>query len=60
MYDQKFNIILERLYNQVDCEKIDHDGALKDINGYLGKTEFYRDKIKLNPITESEFFNILH
>lgn len=56
IYDQKFNIILEKLYNQVDCEKIDHDESLKDVYGYLGKTEHYREKVKLYPITEEEFF----
>jgi hypothetical protein len=60
IYDQKFNIILERLYNRVDCEKIDNDDALKDVNGYLGQTQYYRDKIKLAPISESDFFNILN
>ena len=56
IYDQKFNIILEKLYNQVDWEKIDHDESLKDVYGYLGKTEHYREKVKLYPITEEEFF----
>ena len=56
IYDQKFNIILEKLYNQVDCEKIDHDESLKDVYGYLGKTVHYREKVKLYPITEEEFF----
>jgi Ca2+-binding EF-hand superfamily protein len=60
LYDQKFNIIQEKLYNSVDCMKIDADASLKDVNGYLGKTEHYRDKIVLVPITESEFFKVLH
>jgi hypothetical protein len=60
IYDQKFNIILEKLYNDVDCKKIDHDASLKDAMGYLGKTEAYREKFKLYPISEEEFLQVLH
>ena len=55
IYDQKFNIILEKLYNDVDCKKIDHDASLKDAMGYLGKTDAYREKFALSPISEDEF-----
>ena len=60
IYFQKFNIILEKLYNDVDCKKIDHDASLKDAMGYLGKTEAYREKFKLYPISEEEFMQVLH
>ena len=60
IYDQKFNIILEELYDKVDCEKIDKDDALKDAMGYIGKTEHYRDKLILSTISEDEFFQVIH
>ena len=60
IYDQKFNIILEKLYNDVDCKKIDHDASLKDAMGYLGKTDAYREKFVLSPISEDEFLQVLH
>lgn len=60
IYDQKYNIMQEKIYSSVDCTKIDNDESLKDVNGYLGKTEHYRDKLALTPISEAEFLSILN
>ena len=54
IYDQKYTNILDKMYYQFDTDKF-VDNALTDEMGYLGKSEFYRDKHALTPIDEEEF-----
>jgi hypothetical protein len=44
IYDQKFNLILEKMYNKVDVDGFIQTDEPQDINGYLGKTTFYRSQ----------------
>ena len=46
MYDQKYLIVLEKMYNKVDMATLDNsDGEEpQDVNGYLGQTKYYRPK----------------
>jgi hypothetical protein len=38
IYDQKFNIVIEKMYNKVDVADTEGQDDPKDVNGYLGKT----------------------
>ena len=58
IYDQKFTNILTKIYANFDSDKF-VDNALTDHMGYLGKTEHYREKFALRPITEDEFIKII-
>jgi hypothetical protein len=42
IYDQKYSIILDKMYNKVDVA--DHEGVDQptDVMGYIGKTKYYR------------------
>ena len=42
LYDQKYNLILDRMYNKVDVTNFEGIDEPTDVNGYLGKTKFYR------------------
>ena len=42
IYDQKYSIILEKMYKKVDVSNFEGTDEPEDINGYLGKTKFYR------------------
>ena len=54
LYDQKYSILLSKLYKKVDVQEDDGKDDPVDEAGYLG--EFYREKQKgLIPITEEEF-----
>ena len=59
IYDQKFSIILENMYKQVDVYNTNGDDDPKDITGYLGKTEFYRDRVILKPFQESRLLRVI-
>lgn len=43
IYDQKYNVILEKMYSKVDVANFEGTDEPMDPNGYLGKTKFYRD-----------------
>jgi hypothetical protein len=38
IYDQKYNIILDKMYNKVDVADTEGLDEPQDINGYVGKT----------------------
>ena len=42
IYDQKYNIILDKMYQKVDVTNFEGADEPEDINGYFGKTKFYR------------------
>lgn len=42
IYDQKYNLILDKMYNKVDVTNFEGIDEPMDVNGYLGKTKFYR------------------
>jgi len=59
IYDQKYSIILGKMYTKVNVEDFEGADEPMDPNGYLGKTKFYRPQQKTTPITADEFLNIL-
>ena len=61
IYDQKFSVILEKMYGKIDVEiTIDPDEPT-DVNGYLGKTQFYREQVgKLQPCSEKEILKAMY
>ena len=38
IYDQKYNLILDKMYNKVDVANFEGIDEPMDVNGYLGKT----------------------
>jgi hypothetical protein len=42
IYDQKYSIILGKMYTKVDVQDFEAADEPMDPNGYLGKTKFYR------------------
>lgn len=43
IYDQKYAILLDKMYQRVDQQNISDDkDQPQDVNGYLGQTKFYR------------------
>lgn len=59
IYDQKYTILLDQMYQKVDQQNISDDkDQPQDVNGYLGQTKFYRTRVDLLPITEDEIFQV--
>lgn len=54
IYDQKFTNMLDNIYDNFNSE-VNKDNILTDAMGYLGKSEYYREKFKLTAISEEEF-----
>ena len=52
-------MILDKMYQKVDVTNFEGADEPEDINGYLGKTKFYRMQKRLGPITEDEFIKII-
>lgn len=50
---------MELMYKKVDVTDMVGADEPEDINGYYGSTQYYRKKIKLFPISEEEFLQIL-
>lgn len=42
IFDQKYNIILDKMYGKVDVADFEGLDQPTDVNGYLGLTQFYR------------------
>ena len=59
IYDQKYNLLLQKFYKKLDVSDVQGDDEPEDINGYFGKTKFYREQVKLFPITVEEFIQIV-
>ena len=60
IYDQKFNIITQKMYSQVKDDNLDDDkDQPNDVNGYNGYTQYYRTQYQLNPISEESFIKII-
>lgn len=47
------------MYKQVESENLGEDKDLKDCLGYLGKTEFYREKRVLTHMDENDFLQLI-
>jgi len=60
IYDQKYNLILDKMYNKVDVTHFEGIDEPMDVNGYLGKTKFYRTQVKTVPVTAKQFISIVH
>lgn len=59
IYDQKYTMLLDQMYQKVDQQNISDDkDQPQDVNGYLGQTKFYRTRVDLVPITEDEIFQV--
>ena len=52
IYDQKYNILLSKMYTKVDVTNFEGIDEPEDINGYIGQTTFYRSIKKETAITE--------
>jgi len=48
------------MYNKVDFTNFEGIDEPMDINGYLGKTKFYRTQVKQTAITAKEFIQVMH
>ena len=60
IYDQKFNIITQKMYSQVKDDNLyDDKDQPNDVNGYYGYTQYYRTQYQLNPISEEGFIKII-
>ena len=60
IYDQKFNIITQKMYSQVKDDNLDdYKDQPNDVNGYYGYTQYYRTQYQLNPISEESFIKII-
>ena len=59
IYDQKYNLLLQKFYKRLDVSDVQGDDEPEDINGYFGKTKFYREQVKLFPISVEEFIQIV-
>lgn len=60
IYDQKYSIILDHMYNKVNVSNFEGLDEPMDINGYLGKTKYYRTHVKQSAISSQEFIEIVH
>ena len=59
IYDQKYNVIQDKMYNKVDVSNTVGKDEPTDECGFLGIGEHYRDKRALQDITEEEFFKVM-
>ena len=59
IYDQKYNIILAKMYKKVDVTTFEGIDEPEDINGYIGQTKYYRSIKKESPLSEEEFLQII-
>ncbi len=58
LYDQKYNMVLKKLYSRVDVHEGDGEDDPVDQSGYTG--QFYRPNQKnLEPLTEAELVRIM-
>ena len=57
IFDQEYNNILDKVYKKVDISNTFGSDEPTDNLGFLGKSEWYREKklAKDTPITEQEF-----
>lgn len=55
IFDQKYNIIQDKMYNKIDFSDTDGLNEPTDACGYLGIGEHYRQRRNLMPISEKEF-----
>ena len=60
IYDQKYSIILDKMYEKVDVADMEGLDEPMDVNGYLGLTKFYRSQVKEEPITAQDFIKAIH
>lgn len=59
LYDQKYNLMLRKLYKQVDVHENDQGDDPVDQSGYTG--QFYRPVNKnLIPIIEADLVKVIH
>jgi len=47
------------MYDRVNVANTQGDDEPKDIAGYLGKTEFYRERVDLKPFHERELIKVM-
>lgn len=59
IYDQKYNIILAKMYKKVDVTTFEGIDEPEDINGYIGQTKYYRSIKNESPLSEEEFLQII-
>jgi Ca2+-binding EF-hand superfamily protein len=47
------------MFNRIDVENTVGADEPTDEAGYLGKSKYYREKVKIGPITEREFLEVV-
>ena len=47
--------MLQGLYGKLDISNAEDPNEPKDVNGYLGRTRFYRDQVTLQEISPEVF-----
>lgn len=57
LYDHKYDMMLQRIYQKVDVHENDGDDDPVDQSGYTG--QFYRQKKNLIPISEHELVQVI-
>ena len=60
IYDQKYNVIQDKMYNKVDVSNTVGKDEPTDECGFLGIGEHYRDKRALKNISEDEFYTVMY
>mmetsp|Transcript_37012 Transcript_37012/g.56752 ORF Transcript_37012/g.56752 Transcript_37012/m.56752 type:complete len:169 (+) Transcript_37012:1449-1955(+) len=48
------------MYNKVNVENTQGDDEPMDIAGYLGKTEYYRERVKMVPFKDAELLHAMY
>jgi len=57
LYDQKYNMLMQKMYTKVDCYENDGKDDPVDAAGYYG--QFYRAKRDLQNINEAEMIKVM-
>jgi hypothetical protein len=57
LYDQKYNILLNKIYKSVDVHENDGEDDPVDQSGYTG--QFYRKKVNLQHFTEEQLVKVI-
>ena len=60
MYDEKYNQLIQKVYDKMDFAITAPKDEIVDVIGYLGKGEFYREKRVLSEISEEDFIKVFY
>jgi hypothetical protein len=60
IFDQKYSILLDKMYENVDVADFEGLDEPLDVNGYLGKTKYYRTQVKVSAISAKDFISVIY